>query len=233
MKFDCIVVCVFLLESYVVVVGVVDLFKIVVNFFLLLYVGGKMLVVGVGKVVVLMVLVVEQVYVGCVQIEGVVVMCYVYGLLIEYICVIEVGYLVLDEVGEKVVQEILDCVCVFIENDCLIVLVFGGGFSLLFLLVEGILMVDLKVVICEFLCCGVLIIDMNIVCKYLLCIQGGWLVVVFWVLVMMLIVFDVVGDDLSVIVSGLIVLDVSIYVDVFVIIKCWGVQMFDIVCVYF
>lgn len=62
---------------------------------------GCIIVIGVGKVVVFMVVVVEVYWDGL--FFGFVVMCYVYGELIKYIEVVEVVYLVFDVVGCVVV----------------------------------------------------------------------------------------------------------------------------------
>lgn len=79
---------------------------------------------------------------------------------------------------------------------------------------------------------GVFIFEMNCVCKYLLSIKGGWLVVVcvlVWVLMIM--ISDVLGDDLVVIVFGFIVVDVMSCVDVLVICWCYCIELLFVVCV--
>ena len=60
-----------------------------------------------------------------------------------------------------------------LPDDRLIVLVSGGGSSLLSLPAEGIAMADLKATTQELLRCGAPITDMNIVRKHLSRIQGG------------------------------------------------------------
>lgn len=62
-----------------------------------------------------------------------------------------------------------------------------------------------------FLKFGVFIEEINCVCKYFFCVKGGWLVVVVYlVLIVIFVIFDVLGDDLFVIVFGLMVVDLII-----------------------
>ncbi|MCT7326628.1 glycerate kinase type-2 family protein [Ralstonia mojiangensis] len=229
MKLDRTAARALLLESYAAAVGAADPLKIVANFLPPPHAGGKTLVVGAGKAAASMALAVEQAYAGRAQIEGVVVTRYAHGLPTEHIRVIEAGHPVPDEAGEQAAQEILDRVCALTENDRLIVLVSGGGSSLLSLPAEGIPMADLKAVTRELLRCGAPITDMNIVRKHLSRIQGGRLAAASRAPVTTLIVSDVAGDDPSAIASGPTVPDASTYADALAILKRWGAHMPDTV----
>ena len=165
MKLDRTAARALLLESFAAAVGAADPLKTVADFLPPPHAGGKTLVVGAGKAAASMALAVEQTYAGRAQIEGLVVTRYAHGLPTEHIRVIEAGHPVPDEAGEQAAQEILDRVSALTENDRLIVLVSGGGSSLLSLPAEGIPMADLKAVTRELLRCGAPITDMNIVRK--------------------------------------------------------------------
>jgi hydroxypyruvate reductase len=218
-----------LLESYAAAVGAADPLKIVAGFLPPPHAGGKTLVVGAGKAAASMALAVEQAYAGRAQIEGLVVTRYAHGLPTEHIRVIEAGHPVPDEAGEQAALEILERVSALTENDRLIVLVSGGGSSLLSLPADGIPMADLKAVTRELLRCGAPITDMNIVRKHVSRIQGGRLAAASRAPVTTLIVSDVAGDDPSAIASGPTVPDPSTYADALAILRRWGAQMPDTV----
>lgn len=218
-----------LLESYAAAVGAADPLKIVAGFLPPPHAAGKTLVVGAGKAAASMALAVEQAYAGRAQLEGLVVTRYAHGLPTERIRVIEAGHPVPDEAGEQAALEILERVSALTGNDRLIVLVSGGGSSLLSLPADGIPMADLKAVTRELLRCGAPITDMNIVRKHVSRIQGGRLAAASRAPVTTLIVSDVAGDDPSAIASGPTVPDPSTYADALAILRRWGAQMPDTV----
>jgi hydroxypyruvate reductase len=86
---------------------------------------------------------------------------------------IEAGHPVPDETGETAAREILRRVKALTPNDRLLVLISGGGSSLLSLPAEGLDMSVLKATTRELLRCGAPIQDMNTVRKHLSAIQGG------------------------------------------------------------
>jgi hydroxypyruvate reductase len=116
--------------------------------------------------------------------------------------VIEAGHPVPDEAGEQAAQEILRRTKTLTRDDLLLVLLSGGGSSLLSLPAEGISMSDLTATTRELLRSGAPIQDMNTVRKHLSMIQGGRLAAASRAPVVALIVSDVTGDDPTHIASG-------------------------------
>lgn len=211
-----------LLESFRTAVAAADPLEIVANYLPPPHAGGRTLVVGAGKAAASMALAVERAYQGKAALEGVVVTRYAHGLPTEHIRVIEAGHPVPDEAGEQAAADILAQVQSLGPDDRLIVLVSGGGSSLLSLPAEGIPMADLKATTRELLRCGAPITDMNIVRKHISRIQGGRLAQASRAPVTTLIVSDVAGDDPSAIASGPTVPDPSTYADALAILKRFG-----------
>ncbi|MEY3931585.1 MAG: hypothetical protein RLZZ259_467, partial [Pseudomonadota bacterium] len=108
--------------------------------------------------------------------------------------------------------------------DLLIVLVSGGGSSLLALPVDGITMTDLKSLTQQLLKSGAPITEMNIVRKHLSKIQGGQLALASQAPVVALVISDVVGDDPSAIASGPCSPDPSTYADALAVLARWRVS---------
>ena len=174
---------------------------------------GKTLVVGAGKAAASMALSVEQSWPADADLDGLVVTRYQHGLLTNRIAVIEAGHPVPDEAGEKAAQEILRRVRSLTRDDLLLVLLSGGGSSLLALPVEGVSMADLSATTRELLRSGARIEDMNTVRKHLSAIQGGRLAAASRAPVVALIVSDVTGDDPTHIASGPCAPDPTTYAD--------------------
>ena len=126
---------------------------------------GRTLVVGAGKAAAAMALAVEQNWPAKAPLDGLVITRYRHGLLTNRIAVIEAGHPVPDESGEKAAQEILRRVKSLSPDDLLLVLVSGGGSSLLSLPAEGLSMADIKNVTKQMLMSGAPIQDMNTVRK--------------------------------------------------------------------
>ncbi len=211
-----------LLESFRAAVAAADPLEIVASHLPPPHAGGRTLVVGAGKAAASMALAVERAYHGKAKLEGLVVTRYAHGLPTEHIRVIEAGHPVPDEAGEQAAAGILAQVQSLGPDDRLIVLVSGGGSSLLSLPAEGIPMADLKATTRELLRCGAPITDMNIVRKHISRIQGGRLAQASRAPVTTLIVSDVAGDDPSAIASGPTVPDPSTYADALAILKRFG-----------
>lgn len=211
-----------LVESFRAAVAAADPLEIVASHLPPPHAGGRTLVVGAGKAAASMALAVERAYAGKATLEGVVVTRYAHGLPTEHIRVIEAGHPVPDEAGEQAAADILAQVQSLGPDDRLIVLVSGGGSSLLSLPAEGIPMADLKATTRELLRCGAPITDMNIVRKHVSRIQGGRLAQASRAPVTTLIVSDVAGDDPSAIASGPTVPDASTYADALAILKRFG-----------
>jgi glycerate 2-kinase len=212
-----------LLESFHAAVGAADPLKILPQH-LPRPPAGKTLVVGAGKAAASMALAVEQHWPAAAPLDGLVITRYRHGLLTNRIKVIEAGHPVPDESGEKAAQEILRRAKTLGANDLLLVLVSGGGSSLLSLPAEGISMDDLKATTKELLRCGAQIQDMNRVRKHLSSIQGGRLAAACKAQVLSLVISDVTGDDPTHIGSGPCAPDPSTYQDALDIIARFGVK---------
>ncbi|HEY4997795.1 MAG TPA: DUF4147 domain-containing protein, partial [Usitatibacter sp.] len=134
---------------------------------------GRTVVVGAGKAAASMALAVERHWPLAQPLDGIVITRYGHGLALKRVRVVEAGHPVPDEKGEAAAREILSLAQALDEDDLLLVLVSGGGSSLLALPVEGISMADLKAVTRDLLASGAPIQDMNTVRKHLSSIQGG------------------------------------------------------------
>lgn len=173
----------------------------------------RVLAVGAGKAGGAMAVAMEDACAGKVDVSGIVVTRYDHALPTRHIRVIEAGHPVPDAAGESASQAILDAVSELGSEDLLVVLVSGGGSSLLSLPADGLTMADLRATTDALLRCGAPITEMNIVRKHLSRIQGGWLAHASRAPVLSLIISDVAGDDPSAIASGPTVPDPSTYAD--------------------
>jgi hydroxypyruvate reductase len=185
---------------------------------------GRTLVVGAGKAAAAMALSVEQNWPAGAELDGLVVTRYQHGLLTNRVTVIEAGHPVPDEAGEKAAQEILRRVKTLTRDDLLLVLLSGGGSSLLSLPADGISMADLTATTRELLRSGAPIQDMNTVRKHLSSIQGGRLAAASRAPVVALIVSDVTGDDPTHIASGPCAPDPTAFQDALDILDRYEVQ---------
>lgn len=185
---------------------------------------GKTVVVGAGKAAASMALAVEQHWPADAPLSGLVITRYQHGLLTNRIKVIEAGHPVPDESGETAAREILRLARSLGKDDLLLVLVSGGGSSLLSLPVEAITMDELKATTRELLRCGAPIQDMNTVRKHLSLIQGGRLAAACKAEVLALVISDVTGDNPTHIASGPCSPDPSTYQDALDIFTRFGVN---------
>jgi glycerate 2-kinase len=184
---------------------------------------GRTLVVGAGKAAASMAAAVEAAWPGDCALSGLVITRYAHGLALDRIRCVEAGHPVPDQAGEQAAVEILRMVSELTEQDRLIVLVSGGGSSLLSLPVESVSMADLKQLTSDLLRSGAPITDMNIVRKHLSKIQGGRLALACRAPVTALVISDVVGDDPSSIASGPCSADPSTYRDALDVLERWSV----------
>jgi glycerate 2-kinase len=185
---------------------------------------GRTLVVGAGKASAAMALAVEQHWPADAPLDGLVITRYQHGLLTNRITVIEAGHPVPDASGENAAQEIFRRVKTLTPNDLLLVLVSGGGSSLLSLPADGVTMDELKATTQELLRCGAPIQDMNTVRKHLSAIQGGRLAAACRAPVLALVISDVTGDDPTHIASGPCAPDPTTYADALDILKRFEVK---------
>jgi glycerate 2-kinase len=176
---------------------------------------GRTVVVGAGKAAASMAKAVDAHWPAEAPLSGVVVTRYRHGYPADEapkrIRIVEAGHPVPDAAGETTAKEIFALARSLTEDDLLLVLVSGGGSSLLSLPHEGIGMTDLKTVTRDLLACGAPIQEMNVVRKHLSLIQGGRLAAATRARAVSLIISDVAGDDPSAIASGPTTPDPSTY----------------------
>jgi len=185
---------------------------------------GRTIVVGAGKAAASMAAAVERHWPAEAPLEGLVITRYQHGLPTERIRVVEAGHPVPDESGERAARDIMQLARSAGPDDLLLVLVSGGGSSLLALPAEGVTGDDLKATTRELLRCGAPIQDMNTVRKHLSAIQGGRLAALCRAQVIALIVSDVTGDDPTHIASGPCAPDPTTYADALDVIRRWRVK---------
>lgn len=185
---------------------------------------GRTLVVGAGKAAASMAAAVEAAWPADAALSGLVVTRYAHGCPTTRVQVIEAGHPVPDTAGEQAAAEILAQVQALSADDLLLVLVSGGGSSLLSLPVESVPMSDLKAVTQALLASGAPIGDMNIVRRHLSRIQGGRLALASKAPVVALVISDVTGDDPSAIASGPCAADASTYADAIAVLRRWRVE---------
>jgi glycerate 2-kinase len=160
---------------------------------------GRVFIAAAGKAAASMALAVEREW-GAV--EGIAITRYGHGLPTRSIRVVEAGHPVPDEAGERAAREILESAQRLGPDDQLLVLISGGGSSLLSLPAPGLSMAELKALTGKLLKSGAEIREMNTVRKHLSAIAGGRLAAACRGKVMALIISDVVGDDPTHIASG-------------------------------
>jgi hydroxypyruvate reductase len=185
--------------------------------------AGRTLVLGAGKAAASMAHAVEQHWPAGASLSGLVVTRYAHGLPLARIRCVEAGHPVPDSAGESAAREMLDLATRLGEDDLLIVLVSGGGSSLLSLPVAAVPIEDLRSVTRQLLASGAPIEAMNVVRKHLSQVQGGRLAAATRARVLALIVSDVAGDDPSAIASGPTVPDPSTYADAVAILRRYDV----------
>jgi glycerate 2-kinase len=215
-----------LIDSYHAAVAAADPLEIVAKYLpshdeLLKF--NKTTVVGAGKAAASMAMAVENYWPTNCSLNGVVITRYEHGLPCKYIRVVEAGHPVPDESGELAAQEIFDLVAHADSDELVVVLISGGGSSLLSLPAIDIPMADLKALTQMLLASGAPIQDMNVVRKHLSRIQGGRLAQASRARIITLVISDVVGDDLSAIASGPTVPDPSTYADAIAILQKYKV----------
>ena len=176
---------------------------------------GRAVVVGAGKAAASMAASVERAWPD-VPLAGLVVTRYAHGLPTRSIEVIEAGHPVPDEAGEQAAARMLELVDTLTPDDLLLVLVSGGGSSLLSSPAPGLTMDHLKLLNRALLASGAPITAMNVVRKHCSSIAGGRLAAAAAARgaeVLALIVSDVTGDDPAAIASGPCSPDPSTYAD--------------------
>ncbi|MDA1117840.1 MAG: glycerate kinase [Proteobacteria bacterium] len=185
---------------------------------------GRTFVAAAGKAAASMALAVERHWPPAAPIEGLAITRYAHGLPTERIRVIEAGHPVPDAAGEAGAREMLMRVQALGKDDLLLVLVSGGGSSLLSLPAPGVTMEALKAMTRELLRCGAPIQEINTVRKHLSAIQGGRLAAACRAPVLTLIISDVTGDDPTHIASGPCAPDPTTIADAQAVLRHYGIE---------
>jgi glycerate 2-kinase len=175
--------------------------------------AGRTLAVGAGKAAASMAAALERHWPRDAALSGLVITRYAHSLPTERVRVVEAGHPVPDESGEAAAREILDSVRKLGKDDLLLVLVSGGGSSLLALPAPGVTMSGLKEVTRQLLMCGAPIQEINTVRKHLSAVQGGRLAAECRARILALVISDVTGDDPTHIASGPCAPDPTTYRD--------------------
>lgn len=184
---------------------------------------GRTYVVGAGKAAASMARAVEQLWPQHAPLDGLVITRYAHGLPLNRLQCVEAGHPVPDDAGQMAAQRLAQKVTELGPEDQLIVLVSGGGSSLLALPAEGLTMDDLRGVTQQLLRSGAPIQEMNVVRKHLSRLQGGQLALMSKAPVHTLVISDVVGDQPSDIASGPCDPDPSSFDDARQVLARWGV----------
>lgn len=174
---------------------------------------GRTLVIGGGKAAAAMARAVEDHWPAGAALSGLVVTRYQHGLPTRCIEVIEASHPLPDGRGAEGASRMLDEVQHLTPDDLLLMLVSGGGSSLLALPASGITLKELRAVTKALLASGAPIREINTVRKHLTRFSGGRVAALSAAPVCALIISDVVGDDPSDIASGPCAPDPSSYAD--------------------
>ena len=181
-------------------------------------------VVGAGKAAASMAQAVERHWPADAPLDGLVVTRHGHGLPGNRVEVLEAGHPLPDDAGAVAARRILGAAETLGPDDLLLVLLSGGGSSLLALPVEDVPMAQLRGVTAALLASGAPIQDINTVRKHLSRIQGGRLAAATRARVLACVVSDVVGDDVSTIASGPCAPDPGTYRDALVALARWRVE---------
>ena len=181
--------------------------------------SGRCLVLGAGKAAASMAATLEAYatqYWPSLQLDGMVVTRYGHAIPTKYIKVVEASHPVPDLAGLEAAKETLELIHTLQPHDQLIVLISGGGSSLLTLPVSGLSIDDLQKTTRALLRCGAPITQMNVVRKHLSAILGGQMAreaAIRGAKVDAFLISDVTGDDISSIASGPCAPDDSSFAD--------------------
>ena len=185
--------------------------------------GRQTWVVGAGKAAASMAQALEEAWTAPEPLQGLVVTRHGHLAPTRHIQVIEAGHPLPDAAGVAAAAGILRMAQSLRSEDRLIVLLSGGGSSLLTLPAAGISLEDYRTLTNSLLRGGVPIGEFNIVRKHLSATQGGRLAAATRAEVLALIISDVPGDDLSAIASGPCSPDPSTYAQALDILQRWNI----------
>jgi glycerate 2-kinase len=174
--------------------------------------AGRTVIVGAGKAAASMAKTVEEHWPA--DLSGVAVARYGHGLDCWSIEVIEAGHPLPDSTCALAAERVLALVADLTADDLVLVLLSGGGSSLLTLPAPGLTLADVREVNDRLLRSGATIGEINCVRKHLSAITGGRLAAAAWPAeVITFAISDVPGDDPTVIASGPTVGDPSTFAD--------------------
>ena len=167
--------------------------------------SGKVIVVGAGKGSAEMARSFEEAWYnkGYKDLSGLVITRYGHKKKCKNINIIEASHPVPDQTGLKATKAMIKLLKTLNEEDLLIVLISGGGSSLLVLPIDGVSLEEKQELTNSLLKCGASISEINSVRKHLSKVKGGNLAsYAFPAKIITLAISDVPGDDFGVIASG-------------------------------
>ena len=167
--------------------------------------SGKVMVVGAGKGSAEMARAYEEAWhkKGYKNLSGLVITRYGHKKECKNIKIVEASHPVPDQAGIKATKEIIKLIKPLNEEDLLVVLISGGGSSLLVSPIEGVSLEEKQDLTNALLKCGASISEINSVRKHLSKVKGGNLAsYAFPAEIITLAISDVPGDDFGVIASG-------------------------------
>ncbi len=201
-----------LLDSFAAALAAADPLKVVPGY-LPAPPRGKTLVVGAGKASAAIALAVERHWPKGKELDGIVITRHGHAVPTSRIKIVEAGHPIPSEEGQAAAVDILKRAGELGSDDLLLVLVSGGGSSLMSVPVEAITMDDLKTLTAALLKSGADIREINVVRKHLSAIHGGRLAAATRAKVVALIISDVTDDDPASIASGPCAPDPTTYRD--------------------
>jgi glycerate 2-kinase len=163
---------------------------------------GKTLVVGGGKAAAAMAKAVEDNWPPLLPLSGLAVTRHQHGLATRRIEIMEASHPLPDGHGAEAASRMIEAIKGLTPDDLLLVLLSGGGSSLLALPVEGVTLNELRAVTNALLTSGAPIQDVNVVRKHLTRFSAGRVAALSPAPIVALIISDVVGDDPTHVASG-------------------------------
>jgi hydroxypyruvate reductase len=189
--------------------------------------AGRTLVVGGGKAAAAMAAAVETHWPSAAPLAGRVVTRYQHGLPTARIDVVEASHPLPDGRGAAAAQAMLDSIRELTPDDLLLVLLSGGGSSLLALPLPGVSLKALRAVTRGLLASGAPIAAINTVRRHLTQFSGGRVAALSRAPVVGLLLSDVVGDDIAAIASGPTAPDATTYHDALALLAAYRVAAPD------
>lgn len=185
---------------------------------------GRVRVVGAGKAAAAMAAAFDAAWPAARPLAGLVVTRYGHARPAGRIEVVEAGHPLPDDAGRRAAGRMLDLAGGLAPEDTLVVLLSGGGSSLLALPAGDITIDDLRELTAALLASGAPIEDMNVVRRHVSRIQGGWLAALTPARVVALVISDVAGDDLAAVASGPCSADASTHADALAVLRRWRID---------